>query len=198
MLLARVIVNRLWQHHFGRGIVTTSSDFGTRGEPPTHPDLLEYLARSLVENGWKLKPLHKLLMTSSTYMQSVEFPKPLHAGSLQPTFVAKGTSTLEAEVFRDTLLSVSGTLDSTQFGPGTLDERKPRRSIYLTVKRSNLTPMLQLFDAPDTLQGIGHRQESTVAPQALAMLNSPFLLDLSQKFANRIRKDPAKTRFMTP
>ena len=194
MLLARVIVNRLWQHHFGRGIVTTSSDFGTRGEPPTHPDLLEYLARSLVENGWKLKPLHKLLMTSSTYMQSGGISEA--KGMQDPSNLLlwrKEPRRLEAEVFRDTLLSVSGTLDSTQFGPGTLDERKPRRSIYLTVKRSNLTPMLQLFDAPDTLQGIGHRQESTVAPQALAMLNSPFLLDLSQKFANRIRKDPAKS-----
>ena len=194
MLLARVIVNRLWQHHFGRGIVTTSSDFGTRGEPPTHPELLDFLARSLIENGWKLKRLHKLLMTSSTYMQSggrseagrMEDPSNLLLWRKEPR-------RLEAEIFRDTLLSVSGTLDATQFGPGSLDERKPRRSIYLTVKRSNLTPMLQLFDAPDTLQGIGHRQESTVAPQALAMLNSPFLLDLSLKFATRVRKDPAKT-----
>ena len=192
-LLARVIVNRLWQHHFGRGLVTTSSDFGARGEPPTHPELLEFLARELIENDWKLKSLHKLLMTSSTYLQAGGFSK---LGRLKDPanllLWRKEPRRLEAEVFRDALLSVSGTLDPTQFGPGTLDERKPRRSIYLTVKRGNLIPMLQLFDAPDTLQGIGDRQESTVAPQALAMLNSPFLLDLSQKFAKRARKDPAE------
>lgn len=191
--MARVIVNRMWYHHFGRGIVATPSDFGTRGEAPTHPELLDFLARSLIENGWRLKPLHKLIMTSATYMQAGERTE---TGQMRDPanllWWRKDSRRLEAEAFRDSLLAVSDTLETTPFGPGTLDERKPRRSIYLTVKRSNLSPLLQLFDAPDTLQGIGNRQESTVAPQALALINSPILIDLSQKFANRVRKDPSK------
>ena len=193
MLLARVMANRLWLHHFGRGIVATPSDFGTRGEAPTHPELLDFLAHSLIDSGWKLKSLHKLIMTSSVYMQA---GGQTATGSMQDPanllWWRKDSRRLEAEAFRDALLAVSGTLDTTPFGPGTLDERKPRRSIYLTVKRSNLSPLLQLFDAPDTLQGIGNRQESTVAPQALALINSPILIDLAQKFATRVRKDPAK------
>ncbi len=193
MLLARVVVNRLWQHHLGRGIVTTPSDFGTRGAPPTHPQLLDWLAHRLIKGGWKLKPIHRLIMTSSVYMQGgANIQRAREKDPSNLLWWRKEPRRLEAEVFRDSLLSVSGILDTKPFGPGTLNERTPRRSIYLTVKRSNLMPLLQLFDAPDSLQGIGDRQESTVAPQSLALLNSPFLQDLSQKFATRVRKDPEK------
>ena len=100
---------------------------------------------------------------------------------------------LEAEVIRDTLLSVSGSLDKTMFGKGSLDQASPRRSIYLTVKRSNLIPLLQLFDAPDSIQGIGNRDVTTVPPQALVMMNSPVIRQLAEKFSKRLQAGPGVT-----
>jgi hypothetical protein len=187
-LLARVIVNRLWQHHMGRGIVATPSDFGKQGLAPTHPELLDYLAVELIHGGWKLKPIHKLIMMSAAYRESGEINP--RAAQIDPENFLRwrhGAKRLEAEVIRDTLLAVSGSLDKTMFGMGSLDEANPRRSIYLTVKRSNLVPMLQLFDAPDSIQSIGHRIVTTVPPQALAMMNSTLARQLSEKFAKRIR-----------
>ena len=186
-LAARVIVNRLWQHHMGRGIVATPSDFGTQGSEPTHPELLDFLASELVRGGWKLKPIHKLIMMSAVYRQSGD-DNPA-AAKLDPDnelWWRRGALRLEAEIIRDTLLSVSGTLDKTMFGKGSLDQASPRRSVYLTVKRSNLIPMLQLFDAPDSIQGIGNRDVTTVPPQALAMMNSPVVRQLAEKFAKRL------------
>jgi len=191
-LLARVIVNRLWHHHFGRGIVSTCSDFGTRGEKPTHPQLLDWLALELVRGGWRLKPIHRLIVTSSTYMQAGGITD--HAANVDPANLLwwrRPPRRLEAEIIRDALLAVGGTLDRSMYGTGTLDPKTPRRSIYLTVKRSQLIRMLQLFDTPGTMQGIGVRQESTVAPQALAMLNSPMLRQVATRFASRARPDPA-------
>lgn len=189
-LLARVIVNRLWHHHFGRGIVATPSDFGTRGERPSHPELLDWLAGELIRNGWKLKPVHKLIMTSSVYMQGGDVTA--SGGGHDPENLLlwrRNARRLEAEIIRDSLLAVSGSLDRTMLGKGTLDENSRRRSIYFTVKRSQLIKLLQLFDAPGTMQGIGSREESTVAPQALALLNSPFVRDVAGRFAARIRPD---------
>ena len=189
-LLARVIVNRLWHHHFGRGIVATPSDFGTRGEPPSHPELLDWLAGELVAGGWQLKPIHRLMMTSAVYMQSGDASE--SGQTIDPEnllYWRRDARRLEAEIIRDALLAVSGSLDETMFGAGTLDERSVRRSIYFTVKRSRLIPLLQLFDAPDTMQGVGTREESTVAPQALALLNSPLIRELATKFATRVRPD---------
>ena len=187
-LLARVIVNRLWQHHFGRGIVTTPSDFGLRGEQPTHPELLDWLAGQLLENDWHLKPIHRLIMTSSTYMQSGGDA----AGGLSHDpenllYWRKSSRRLEAEIIRDNLLAVSGKLDTKPFGPGKLDANTPRRSVYLTVKRGQLIEMLQLFDAPDAMQSIGARETSTVAPQALAMLNSPAIRNWAIDLAKRAK-----------
>ena len=190
-LLARVIVNRLWQHHFGRGLVATPSDFGVRGDRPTHPKLLDWLATELIRNNWRLKPMHRLIMTSSTYMQSGEKSK--RETKIDPENLLwwrRSPRRLEGEIIRDSLLAVSGTLDKKQFGKGTLNERTPRRSIYLTVKRSRRIPFLALFDAPDTMQGVGRREESTVAPQALALLNSPFVRGLATSFAKRVRPNP--------
>jgi hypothetical protein len=192
-LLARVIVNRLWHHHFGRGIVATPSDFGTRGEKPSHPKMLDWLAADLIRGGWKLKPIHRLIMTSSVYMQGGEVtPSGKQHDPENLLLWRRSSRRLEAEAIRDTLLSVSGTLDLTQFGKGTLDERSNRRSVYFTVKRSRLIPLLQLFDAPDAMQGIAAREESTVATQALALLNSPIIRDLATKFATQVRPN-AKT-----
>ena len=192
-LLARVIVNRIWQYHFGRGLVTTPSDFGTRGERPTHPGLLDWLAGELIRGGWKLKPLHRLILASHTWMQANG--RTANAEKIDPDnrlWWRRGAKRLEAELIRDTLLEVSGRLKRDFYGKGSLDQKSNRRSIYLTVKRGQLIPILQLFDAPDAMQGVGKRSESTVAPQALAMLNSPFIRELSGNFAKRVRPD-AKT-----
>lgn len=192
-LLARVMVNRMWHHHFGRGIVETPSDFGTQGFRPTHPALLDYLATQLIENNWNLKPIHKLIMQSSVYRESgasnasgMEHDPENHLWWRRPAL------RMDAEVIRDHLLAVSGTLDPKMFGPGTLKQEDKRRSIYLTVKRDKLIPILQLFDAPDAIQSIGKRNVTTVPPQALAMMNSPFIRKLAEEFAKRVRPDDQK------
>ncbi len=193
-LLARVIVNRLWQHHMGRGIVATPSDFGSQGARPTHPELLDYLATELIRGGWKLKPIHKLIVMSAVYRQSGEDDP--HAAQVDPEnhlWWRRGAMRLEAEVIRDTLLAVSGSLDQTMFGQGSLDQENPRRSVYLTVKRSSLIPILQLFDAPAAIQSTGHRNVTTVPPQALAMMNSAFIRGLAEKFAKRVEPSPDAT-----
>ncbi len=193
-LLARVMVNRLWQHHFGRGIVATPSDFGTRGEAPTHPELLDWLARQLLENGWRLKPVHRLIMTSSVYLQSGEEPPGGMANDPENLlYWRKPARRLEAEIIRDNLLAVSGKLDPKPFGKGTLDANSPRRSVYLTVKRGQLIEMLQLFDWPDAMQSIGDREISTVAPQALAMLNSGAVRNWAVELAKRARPSATTT-----
>ncbi len=186
-LLARVIVNRLWQHHMGRGLVATPSDFGARGERPTHPELLDWLAAELIKGGWKLKPIHKLIMTSAVYLQSGE-PNAANQKTDPDNNLwwRRPSQRLEAEIIRDALLAVSGSLDRKLFGPSTRQDQTPRRSIYLTVKRSELIPILQLFDAPDAMQGIGKRETTTVPAQALAMMNSAFVRDMATKFSKRI------------
>ncbi len=186
-LLARVIVNRLWQHHLGRGIVATPSDFGSRGEPPTHPELLDWLAAELIRNGWRLKPIHKLITTSSVYLQSSRRDE--EKTRVDPDnrlFWRRLPHRLEAEVIRDALLAVSGTLDPRMFGPGTLDPSTNRRSIYFTVKRSKLMPMMQVFDAPEALGGVAQRPTTTIAPQALLLMNNPNVRNYAKNFANRI------------
>jgi len=189
-LLARVIVNRLWQHHLGAGIVNTPSDFGSQGTPPTHPLLLDYLARQLIQNDWKLKPIHKLIMTSSTYQQSGQVNEVSHTTDPNnQLWWRRPPRRLEAEIIRDNLFAVSGTLDKKMYGPGSLDQATPRRSIYLKVKRGSLIPILQLFDAPDSIQSIGNRNVTTVPPQALAMMNSPFVRNIADKFSARISSE---------
>ncbi|MBS0260906.1 MAG: DUF1553 domain-containing protein, partial [Planctomycetes bacterium] len=185
-LLARVIVNRLWQHHLGRGIVATPNDFGTRGAPPTHPELLDWLAGELIRSGWSLKHMHKLIMSSAVYTQSSRTDERALALDRENTLLWHSpTRRLEAETIRDSLLSVSGLLDLKMYGPGTLDEATRRRSIYFTVKRSRLMPMMQTFDAPDALSSIGERPTTTVAPQALLLLNNPQTRLVAREFANR-------------
>jgi hypothetical protein len=191
-LLARVIVNRLWQHHMGKGIVGTPNDFGVQGEPPTHPELLDFLAGELIRNGWQLKPIHKLITTSAVYMQSGDAnPAAQQADPGNRLWWRRPARRLEAEAIRDALLAVSGSIDLTMYGQGSLDENNLRRSVYLTVKRSRLVPMMQMFDAPEAIQSIGARQTTTVATQALAMMNSPFVRQRAEKFAQRVRPKEA-------
>src|SRR5690606_36242840 len=121
-LLARVIVNRLWHHHFGRGIVATPNDFGSQGSPPTHPQLLDWLAARCIDGGWKLKPLHRLMMVSAVYRQSSAIDHDRNAADSQSDLLTRFVPRrLEAEAIRDSMLAVSGRLDGTMYGPGTLD-----------------------------------------------------------------------------
>ena len=189
MLAARVIVNRLWQHHFGTGLVATPSDFGTQGARPSHPELLDYLASELIQGGWKLKSIHRLMMLSATYGQSSKADEARmladHDNSLLWRYAPRR---MEAEIIRDALLSVSGKLDSKQFGAGTLDMKMHRRSIYFFVKRSQLIPMLSLFDSPDTLQDLALRSSTTIAPQALLMMNSPIVREYAEGLAVKAKE----------
>jgi len=186
-LLARVIVNRMWQHYFGRGIVATPSDFGTQGDRPTHPELLDWLATELIRNGWRLKPIHKLILMSETYrmgeLSSAE------NGKIDPEnqfLWRRQPRRLEAEAIRDNALAVGGMLDETMFGAGTLDEKMRRRSIYFTVKRSQLVPSMQLFDWPDTLTSMDSRAVTTTPSQALVFINDPQFRQMAEGFAGRI------------
>lgn len=197
-LVARVIVNRLWQHHFGRGLVATPNDFGAQGEKPSHPELLDYLASELIRNGWHLKPIHRLIMTSAVYMQGNEYDEARN--KLDPDDVLcwrRPLLRLEAEAIRDSMLSVSGMLDEKLYGPGTLDEAMPRRSVYFFVKRSHIISSMLLFDAPNALTSMGTRATTTVAPQALAMMNDPAVRTWSANLAKRVagEKEPIRRAF---
>jgi hypothetical protein len=177
----------------GTALVATPSDFGTRGQRPTHPELLDWLARKLIRNQWRLKPIHRLIMTSSVYMQT----QSEHADNLridpENRFLwRRSLQRLEAETIRDAMLTVAGKLDTKAFGPGTLDKNSTRRSVYFTVKRQRMIPILQLFDAPDALQSIARRQITTVAPQALMLMNNGRVRAWAVSFHQRIQRDGKK------
>jgi hypothetical protein len=193
-LLARVIVNRLWQHHLGRGIVATPSDFGLRGEPPTHPELLDYLASELIRNGWQLKPIHKLIMSSAVYQQSsaIDAAK-ARIDKADLLWWRRPVRRLEGEIIRDAMLAISGELDLKMYGPGTLDEASKRRSIYFTMKRSKLMPSLIIFDAPDGTVGVGERSSTTIAPQALHLMNNKQVRDYAHGLARRAAGEKLET-----
>ena len=189
-LLARVIVNRLWQHHFGRGIVDTPNDFGFQGGRPTHPELLDYLARDLIANGWKLKGLHKKIMLSRTYrMGSTGTADNASKDPENRSWWKREPRRLEAEIIRDNALAVSGLLDRKMYGAGTLNQGMKRRSIYFFVKRSKLVPMMQLFDWPDTMTSQGRRAVTTTPSQALVFINSPEVREMARHFAKTVEKE---------
>lgn len=210
-LTARVMVNRLWHHHFGRGIVPTPNDFGIMGAPPSHPGLLDWLAMELMENRWSLKHIHRLMVTSATYRQSsiVDPNDPHHAqalrvdGNNQWLWHARRRR-LEGEAIRDAMLQISGQLNPAMFGPSSrpplpngVSKRyawKPdpdlsnhrRRSIYVFVKRNMRFPLFDAFDLPDLHNSCGSRTTTTTAPQALLMLNSELTADVAQRWAERL------------
>jgi cytochrome c553 len=193
-LLARVVVNRLWAQHFGRGLVSTVSDFGTRGDPPTHPELLDFLAGELIRNGWKLKPIHTLIVTSAAYRQSsTRDEAKVKADPDNKLVWRQPVRRLSAEVIRDSILAVGGKLNTTMYGPGHLSEESPRRSVYFTMKRSKLIPALIVFDAPDGTTGVGDRPSTTIAPQALHLMNNPHVRGAAHGFARRVLADPKVT-----
>jgi hypothetical protein len=193
-LVARVAVNRLWQHHFGRGLVATPDDFGATGAAPSHPELLDWLAAELIRGGWRLKPLHRLLVLSAAYRASSAAPDALReADPGNSLFLRFAPRRLEGEALRDALLAVSGALDETMYGPGTRDERSRRRSVYFTVKRSQLLGSMVAFDAPEPLVSQGVRPVTTVAPQALYLLNSAAAREWSTAFADRLHREAPDT-----
>ena len=160
-LLARVIVNRLWQHHFGRGIVATPSDFGAQGEQPTHPELLDYLAGELIRGGWRLKPMHKLIMTSAR-LPCRRRQTDAGARALDPDnalFWRRPRRRLEGEAIRDAMLAVSGRARRNDVRPRHARRGDEAAQHLLHIKRSQLPPMMVTFDAPDTLQSLGQRGE---------------------------------------
>jgi hypothetical protein len=205
-LTARVMVNRLWQHHFGKGIVGTPSDFGILGEQPTHPELLDWLAREFIERGWSLKAMHKLMVTSATYQQSSRFNE--RAAKIDPEnqhLWRMNRRRLEGEALRDAMLSASGLLNLKAGGPSIYPElpaeinvprggwpvsadinERNRRSIYVFVKRNLRYPFFSTFDAPDSNETCARRHVSTSAPQALMLLNSKITLDMARSFAGRV------------
>ena len=187
-LLARVAVNRLWQHHFGRGLVASSNDFGGQGDRPSHPKLLDWLAGELIREKWSLRATHRAMVLSDAYRRSAAYPADQAAIDPDNRYLwRRQPHRLEAEAIRDSLLSISGLLDESRFGPGTLDASMRRRSIYFFVKRSKLVPEMVLFDAPEPLVSQGERPVTTIAPQALLFMNNPNVRRYAEGFAARLR-----------
>ena len=198
-LAARVIVNRLWQHHFGEGLVTTPSDFGKQGEPPSHPELLDWLAGELIRGGWRLKSLHRLIVTSATYRQASDVdPAKAAVDPGNRLLWRYNRRRLEGEAIRDTFLALSGALDPRLYGRAGRDETSPRRSLYLEVKRSRLPLFLRTFDAPDYVSGLAKRSVTTTAPQALAIMNSPAVRGWAERFAARLAAEAKTPEARTP
>jgi hypothetical protein len=191
-LTARVMVNRIWQQHFGRGIVGTPSNFGKLGEPPTHPELLDYLAARFVEQGRSVKKLHREIMLSATYRLSSE--KEAHATEIDPEnrlLWRAPRQRLQVEAWRDALLAVSGKLDRAMGGPTTnLDSPdNVRRTVYAKVSRHELSGFLRLFDFPDANITADRRSETTVPQQQLFVMNSAFMVNQAKALAARLQKE---------
>lgn len=206
-LTARVMVNRLWQHHFGEGIVRTPSDFGRNGDKPSHPELLDWMARTFIAEGWSLKKMHRLMLTSATYRQSIT--KNAQAASKDPAnrlLWRMNRLRLEGEALRDSVLCTSGRLNLQQGGPGVYpkvsdevlatgsthkwgnspEDQQRRRSVYVVQRRSLALPLVEVFDGPDMINTCPRRNQTTIAPQALALFNGEFGQTEAAQFANRV------------
>jgi hypothetical protein len=204
-LTARVMANRIWQHHFGKGLVGTPSDFGLKGDRPTHPELLDWLARQFVENGWSIKKMHKLIMLSATYQQSSAYSET--ASKVDPDNKLLShypRQRLEGEVIRDASLYAAGLLNPQMGGPSifpelptgmdtrggwklsTNAEDRNRRSIYVFVRRNMRYPMFETFDMPDTHESCSRRNTTTSPLQALTMMNNKLTLEWAQSMAARV------------
>jgi cytochrome c553 len=191
-LAARVMVNRIWQHHFGRGLVGTPDNFGALGEPPTHPELLDYLARRFIESGWSIKAMHREIMLSATYQLSTERDESNRQIDADNRYLWRmNRRRLDVESWRDALLTVSGRLDPRLDGPSTnlADAQNVRRTIYGKISRHELDNMLRLFDFPDANITSSARVETTVPQQQLFVLNSPFIIEQAKAFAARLQKE---------
>ncbi len=206
-LVARVIVNRLWHYHFGRGLVPTPDDFGKMGQPPSHPELLDWLASELIQSGWSLKHLHRLILNSATWQQSSGLAaSEIEAKDPQNILLHRmNPRRLEAEAVRDSILAFSGRLNRTMYGPpiplhltpfmegrgrpgqsGPLDG-DGRRSLYLSVRRNFLNPVFLAFDFPTPFTTMGRRSTSNVPAQALVLLNNPLILAEADRAAQQTK-----------
>jgi hypothetical protein len=210
-LLPRVLVNRLWQHHFGEGIVRSVDNFGVLGEKPTHPELLDYLAAEFVRQGWSLKRLHRLLVLSNAYRMASGGDAAADERDPQNLLVHRmPLRRLEAECIRDALLAVSGRLDRKMYGRSVLPyvtefmvgrgrpasgplDGDGRRSVYLNVRRNFLPPLFLAFDYPVPFTTMGRRTVSNVPAQALALMNNPFVLQQAERWAKRTLAEPGRT-----
>ncbi|MCH7728583.1 MAG: DUF1553 domain-containing protein, partial [Planctomycetes bacterium] len=219
-LVARVIVNRIWSHHFGRGLVNSLGDFGFLGDRPTHPELLDWLADEFMQDGWNVKQLHRLMMLSTTYQQASLRTEQLDQVDPDNRFYGRmSIRRLESEAIRDSVLAVSGNLNRKMYGQPVpvmedevgqivigkenLDgERKPtakialhgeefRRSIYVQARRSRVLAVLETFDAPAKTPNCSQRTSSNVAPQSLLMMNSRFAVEYAEQFARRVFAEAA-------
>ncbi len=191
-LTARVMVNRIWQHHFGEGLVRTSTNFGFMGEVPSHPELLDYLASRFVASGWSVKAMHRMIMSSNVYQQSTRASEAVEAADPENRLLTRmNRRRLESEAIRDSLLALAGRLDATPGGPGFLDMAVGRRSLYLMSVRTGAkaAEFGPLFDAPDCGAVVERRNISTVAPQALFLLNDPFVIELAESLAARLARE---------
>jgi hypothetical protein len=219
-LVARVLVNRFWLNHMGRGIVNTPGDFGRQGELPTHPELLDYLADEFVKSGWKLKSLHRLILLSAAYRQSSVNDASLRADPENRFYARFKMRRLDAETLRDSMLATTGTLVQASYGPpsgigrdpqgrvitgidkGTITTHKVdpagaddfRRSIYVQVRRSKPVTVLDTFDAPTMSPNCEMRAQTTVAPQSLLLMNDTFVLDSSRRLADRVTAEAPNDR----
>ena len=215
-LTARVIVNRIWYWHFGKGIVSTIDDFGTTGAEPSHPDLLDYLANDFVRNGWSMKTLHRKIIFSNTYQMGADNSNPI-AQKKDPEnslYWHRDVRRLEAESFRDSVLMVSGNLNmSSPSSPLVVKSQDPSpadllknrqsyenyqyRSVYLPVVRSHLYDLLTLLGFPNATTTVGQRSQTTVPTQALLMMNNPFLISQAQSLALRIGEGKVRELYLT-
>ncbi|MFN3651693.1 MAG: PSD1 and planctomycete cytochrome C domain-containing protein [Armatimonadota bacterium] len=211
-LAARVMVNRIWRHHFVEGIVRTPDDFGVRGEAPTHPELLEFLTSEFVRKGWSMKEMHRMMLLSSAYQMSSAPAPGAEAKDPANKLVSRmPVRRLEAEAIRDAVLAVSGRLDRTLYGPSVLPFLTPfmegrgrpassgpldgdgRRSLYISVRRNFLTPMFLAFDYPIPFNTMGRRSVSTVPAQALVLMNNPLVVEQTGVWAKRLLAMPELT-----
>ncbi len=211
-LTARVMVNRLWQGHFGRGLVETPNDFGVNGVKPTHPELLDWLACEFMDHGWSIKHMHRLILSSQTYQQAAAWNTAAAEVDRDNRLLWRFPSRrLEGEALRDSVLAISGELNLTMGGPGfnffqtrgglngyppveKFTSNEMRRMTYQHKVRMESVPVFGAFDCPDAGQSMPKRSRSTTAIQALNLFNSPFLLERAEKFAERVKGErPAST-----
>jgi hypothetical protein len=212
-----VIVNRVWQHHFGEGLVRTPSDFGVMGEKPTHPELLDWLTTWFIDHGWSIKQLTRLILSSNAYRMSTEWNETYGSKDPEARLLWRMPyKRLEVEAIRDSILAVSGRLNTKMFGPSVLPEIPPaalegssdpdkiwkasseeeasRRTVYVFLKRSMIVPMLDVLDLCDTARTAAKRQNTSVATQALTLFNGDFVNRQARYFAERLRREAGDDR----
>jgi hypothetical protein len=218
-LVARVMVNRIWHYHFGKGIAATPGDFGRMGSRPTNPELLDYLAASFVENGWSMKKIHRLILLSNTYQESADSNAAVEEADPDNKLLSHwGRHRMEAEAVRDSMLATSGLLNAKMGGPGVFPpvpkgtlsdlsataaaggwktEKDPaennRRSVYIFVRRNLRYPMLQEFDSANTFESCDFRKNTVTPSQSLDLLNNELVVDWARAFAGRVLNDSGLT-----